>query len=82
VLALCALCTQAVAADRIQWSFDRALVVCTASINSITARCNGGQFVDEVDSIPSAGWCPSGEDFCGYEVELFQYATACGNWLL
>lgn len=61
--------------DSTTWDFVRPLVrplvVCTTAINRVTARCSGGQYMSE--SMPEPGRCPDGSEFCGYEVELFQY---------
>jgi hypothetical protein len=62
----------------IQWQFDEPIRVCTASIQDFGARCNGApdpsleEPVQPVGDAPPEGWCPEGEDFCGYDVAVFK----------
>jgi hypothetical protein len=63
------------------WNFTGPLRVCTASMQDFGARCNGapdpsleGQ-VQPVGPVPPKGWCPVGENFCGYDVAVFECAA-------
>ena len=63
------------------WNITEPLRVCTASIQDFGARCNGApdpsleEAVKPLGPVPAGhGWCPLGEDFCGYDVAVFKCA--------
>lgn len=63
--------------------------MCTASIQDFGARCNGSpvpEFEHEAEPlgpVPNGGWCPTGRNFCGYDIDVWRYALArCRCWLL
>eukprot|EP00892_Ulva_mutabilis_P006137 jgi/Ulvmu1/3896/UM018_0117.1 len=75
--ALCA-CMSVVSAQALdKYDIGRPLTVCTASIQNFGARCNGSpapEFQHErepIGPVPENGWCAAGEDFCGYDVDVW-----------
>lgn len=60
------------------YNISKPLIVCTASIQDFGARCNGApdpsleDDVKPVGPVPPQGWCPLGDDFCGYSVKVFE----------
>ena len=63
------------------WNFTAPLRICTASIQDFGARCNGAPdpSLDDapqpIGPVPTQGWCPAGENFCGYDVAVFECAS-------
>lgn len=68
---------------RQDWTFPQPLRVCFTSLLDFSGRCNGAptpEFEARPNSgegsPPSNGWCSNGEDFCGYDVQVWQCAPA------
>lgn len=68
------------------WNISKPLHICTASIQDFGARCNGNagvplfdQEVFPIGSVPAQGWCAAGENFCGYDIDVWR----CGlpSWM-
>jgi hypothetical protein len=64
------------------WNISKPIKVCTASIQDFGARCNGNAgvrlFEDEampLGPVPVAGWCAAGDDFCGYDIDVWRCAS-------
>eukprot|EP00892_Ulva_mutabilis_P009354 jgi/Ulvmu1/6791/UM030_0129.1 len=63
------------------YNITRPLRICTASIQDFGARCNGSptaEFEHEevpYGPVPSGGWCASGEDFCGYDIDVWRLCS-------
>lgn len=63
-----------------KYNLTRPLRICTASIQDFGARCNGAPDAafehNEAPNgpVPAGGWCAAGEDFCGYDIDVWRYA--------
>ena len=76
---------QQAAAPAQQWSFPEPLRVCFVSLVEFSVRCNGSpdpaleQPEYPAGIVPRGGWCQgTGEDFCGYDVEVWRCASLVG----
>jgi hypothetical protein len=68
------------------WNISKPVQVCTSSIQDFGARCNGNAGVPLFEKdvvplgpVPVAGWCQAGEDFCGYDVDVWRCVFCCGT---
>lgn len=72
-------CARASLAQVSQYNITSPLRICTASIQDFGARCNGAptpEFEDPTEPegpVPAMGWCTPGQDFCGYDVDVWRY---------
>ena len=65
-----------------KWNFTEPLRVCYVSLLDFSSRCNGSPnatwegALQPVGAVPREGWCSPGEDFCGYDVDVWECASS------
>lgn len=58
------------------WTFQQPLRVCFVSLLDFSGRCNGSPEPEWESSVqPEGGWCENGQDFCGYDVDVWRCAA-------